>query len=259
METRVLSRAAACLAAFVALLLAGGCRSHATRGEAGSTSAESVAATDRLAVARTLFYRAVEGDAEALRACGDALRECDGDAAKALAYRGGCTMLEAARAPLPWDKGRLARQGLTMLDDAVARSPQDPEVRFVRGMTSYHLPRFFGRERVAADDLATVAGGAEEAVATGHLDPAIAAAALFHFGVLLERRGDRSAALAAWRRSVAIGPTTRAGTAAGRAMRKHGQSNIRRHPADEQDTLDLGALFTVGTARSTVFHRTCDI
>ena len=178
--------------------------------------------TDCLCVARAHFYKAVEGDADALRACADVLSGCDGDAAKVLAYRGGCTMLESARARLPWDKGRLARDGLTMLDDAVARSPEDPEVRFVRGMTSYHLPRFFGRERVAADDLATVAGGAEEAVATGRLDPAIASAALFHHGTLLERRGDRNAALAAWQRSAAIGPTTRSGNAAVRAIRNKG-------------------------------------
>ena len=213
-----------------ALSLTGGCRSQARRDGprpapatlTADTSTDASVDTNCLAVARALFYRAVDGDADALRDCAEVLRECDGDAAKVLAYRGGCTMLEVKRAPMPWDKGRLSRQGLTMLDDAVARSPEDPEVRFVRGMTSYHLPRFFGRERVAAADLAAVAGGAEESVATGRLDRATASAALFHYGVLLERRGDQPAALAAWRRSAAIGPTTRSGTAAARAIRRNG-------------------------------------
>lgn len=119
-------------------------------------------------------------------------------------------MLEAAKAPLPWDKGRLAREGLTMLDDAVKRAPDDPEVRFLRGITNYNLPRFFGRGDVAAADLAAVAGEAEAAVRAGRIDPSTGAAALYHHGVLLDRRGDRAAARDAWRRATVLGPDTRA-------------------------------------------------
>ena len=173
---------------------------------------------DGLGAARRLFYAAVDGDARALRQCAEALRGRGGDPVKVLAYRGGCRMLEAARAPLPWDQGRLAREGLNMLDDAVKRAPDDPEVRFLRGMTSYHLPQFFGRREVAAADLAAVARDAEAAVRSGRVDVAIGAAALFHYGDLLDRRRDRPAAHDAWRRAAALGPGTPAGRAADRKL-----------------------------------------
>jgi hypothetical protein len=208
-----------------------GCASPGGRGGAGTGTRgawqrepSSAAATadprrDCLERARALFHLAADGDRSALRECSEVLAACDGDAAKVLAYRGGCAMLEAARAPLPWDKGAHARRGLAMLDEAVAAAPVDLEVRFVRGMTSYHLPRFLGRTRVAAEDLSAVAGRAEAAAESGDLDRSQAAAALFHHGALLASLGDQPAARSAWRRAAALGPATRAGRAAADRLR----------------------------------------
>ena len=173
---------------------------------------------DSLSSVRTLFNRAVGGDSRALRRCQELLRAADAEPVKVLAYRGACRVLEAADAPLPWDKGRLAREGLTMLDEAAKRSPGDVEVRFLRGMTNYNLPRFFGRGDVVAADLAAVAGEAEEAVRDGRIDETVGAAALYHHGVLLERRGDRAGASIAWRRATLLGPDTRGGRAASQKL-----------------------------------------
>ena len=163
---------------------------------------------------RTHFYRAIDRDVDALRECERLTAGADETTPVLLAYRGACEMLRSAAAALPWDKGRHAKAGLGMLDRSVAAAPEDLEVRFVRGMTSYHLPAFFGRSKVAADDLSTVADAAEAALADGRLTPTLAAAALFHHGELLSRQGDARAARAAWSRAAAVGPATRAGRAA---------------------------------------------
>jgi hypothetical protein len=198
----------------LAIAAVGGCGANSS----GRAQSERTLATGGyLAKARQLFFAAVDGDARSLRACDDLLQRCDEDPAKVAAYQGGCRLLQAARAPLPWDKGRLVKEGLALLDDAVRRAPGDLEVRFVRGMSSYHLPRFMGRAATAASDLAAVAAEAENATVTGELDLPIACAALFHHGKVLDDRGDRAGAVAAWRRATRLGPDTRAGQAAARA------------------------------------------
>jgi hypothetical protein len=209
-----------------AAVLACGCARGARRATTDVPPGESPAVTsgagtqdDALNVARPLFYRAVEGDGDALRQCERSLVAGDGEVnAKVLAYRGGCEMLRAARAPLPWDKGRHARAGLTLLDRAVREAPDDVEIRFVRGMTSYHLPRFFGRSKLAAADLAAAASDAEASADDGRMDRRLAAAALFHHGVLLQRTGKPDGARNAWRRSARVGPDTPAGAAAARKL-----------------------------------------
>lgn len=205
------------------LATAPGCRSSAPLAKGRGAPVRPVPPEGHFETARRLFYKAADGDREALRLCLQALTRCAGqeaDAAKWLAYRGGCEMLEAARAPMPWDKGRRARRGLTMLDDAVARGPDDLEVRFVRGMTSYHLPTFMGRSGVAVADLSSVAGEAEAAVEAGRLDVPLATAALYHYGVMLAESGKAPAARVAWRQAVSLDPTTRGGKAsADRLMR----------------------------------------
>lgn len=60
------------------------------RGPASATApapatAPATAPDQRLALVRALFYRAVEGDSQALRRCGQVLRELDDEPVKALA------------------------------------------------------------------------------------------------------------------------------------------------------------------------------
>jgi hypothetical protein len=105
-----------------------------------------------------------------------------------------------------------------LLDGAVTAAPSDPEVRFVRGMTCYNLPALFNRSALAARDLAEVAGRAEAASADGTLPPALAAASLYHYGVIRSRAGDKAAAASLWHRAIALAPTSRAGQRATEAL-----------------------------------------
>lgn len=167
--------------------------------------------------AKRLFYDAVAGDKgaveESRRAWGE-IRRADAEDVTTTGYLGAATMLAAAQAPWPWDKGNLAKEGMSLLDAAVAAAPADLEVRFLRGMTNYRLPRFFGRAGLASKDLAFVAARARQAAEAGELPRPLAAAALYHYGVLRAEQRDRAAASAAWREATEIGPESPAGLAA---------------------------------------------
>jgi hypothetical protein len=105
----------------------------------------------------------------------------------------------------------LARQGLDLLDRAVALAPDDPEVRFMRGASMRPLPRFFGRGNLSADDLTAAAARAEPATASGRLDKSLEAAIFYLYGFTHLDKGDVSGTQAAWRKAVEIAPESRAG------------------------------------------------
>src|SRR5690606_25785615 len=157
-----LSSHAAFLTCLIPLVLAVGCSSGRTDLATG--------APESLDSAKSLFFQAVAGDREALaRATAffeQAQRE-DPSQPSLRAYFGASQLLNAAAATWPWEKGRLAREGLVLLDQAVAVAPEDLEVRFIRGMTSYRLPRFMKRRNVAEFDLAKVASQAVAAAEEG--------------------------------------------------------------------------------------------
>jgi len=72
-------------------------------------------------------------------------------------YLYGLTALKARYARNPFDKGRYFRQAVAQMDAQVARTPNEVEVRFLRGSFYYYLPAFLGKREAARQDLATVA------------------------------------------------------------------------------------------------------
>ncbi len=70
-----------------------------------------------------------------------------------LAYAGCADLLAARRATAPWTKWNRANEGLELLDRAVAAAPDDPEIRFLRGITTRPLPALFKRGEIARRDL----------------------------------------------------------------------------------------------------------
>jgi hypothetical protein len=142
------------------------------------------------ATARARYYEAVDGRSESLgeaRELFRKLRESDGSNPKVLAYTGSIELMEASRAIAPWKKGRLAKEGLQLLDDAVARAPQDLEVRFVRAASTFRLPEMFRRREQSEKDFAWLASRVSAAAASGVLDARVAAAALHHHRLITER------------------------------------------------------------------------
>jgi hypothetical protein len=217
------------LAVMTLAIFASGCRTRpastsASPARAGiSAHAPHEHPDARLAEAKRLFFAAVDGDPssldraanvlEALRAGGDARPQVT-------AYAGAVRLLSAPRARLPWEMGRRTREGIELMDRAVAEAPDDLEVRALRGLSYYRMPGFIGRGGMAADDLAAVAAGAEGAVSAGKLDPALAAAVLYHDGLIRERRGDPRSIDQSFRRAAQLAPDTPAGRAAAERLAK---------------------------------------
>lgn len=69
------------------------------------------------------------------------------------AYHGGIMLLIARDKSNPLEKLSWAKNGLKLLDKAVAADPQDCWVRYLRGRSAYKLPeRYFQRTRTAIED-----------------------------------------------------------------------------------------------------------
>lgn len=213
----------------IALVGCAGCQSASQPSREPTVAAAALPKTDRakLMAAKEFFYAAVAGDRPALARARQALNELGGGESsdpEVIGYLGACELLQAARAVLPWDKANLARDGLALEDRAVAEAPQDLEVRFLRGVTNYQLPRFMGRWNQATHDLATVAAVAEREAATGRLDRRAAAADLDYHGKVLEESYDAIGAIDAWRAASRVDADSPGGRDALKHLAEHNAS-----------------------------------
>ncbi|MBC8165350.1 MAG: hypothetical protein H7Y20_05695 [Bryobacteraceae bacterium] len=172
--------------------------------------------------ARDLYLKGVDGDRNATRQSSEIFRSLAKQRPHdpvIAAYLGSNDLLDSGRTLAVWKKGKLAKDGLTALDNAVASDPNSIEIRFVRAISTYHLPAFFKREQQCESDLAAIAPKVGEAVVTGSLDKRLGAAALFYYGLIRERKGDRKGAERAWRGAALTFPDTPAGAEAARRLR----------------------------------------
>ena len=131
------------------------------------------------------------------------------------AYLGSLDLLESARTFAVWRKHTLAQTGLEKLDTAVNQAPEDLEARFVRALTTWHLPFFFHRKEQAEQDLGFIAPRAEQAAQQGRLPAPLAAAALDYWGqVLADQQGKQQAEQArqAFAAAVRVDPASPGGT-----------------------------------------------
>ena len=168
----------------------------------------------RLAAARSAYFRDIEGqhDADvAARQQFDALRKEHPEDPVITAYSGSLELLEAARTWAVWKKHTLSQEGLAQMDSAVNAAPDNLEARFVRALTTWHLPFFFHRKAQAESDLAAIAPRAEQASHAGVLPPPLAAAALDYYGQVLAGREDKSGAQRAFEAALRVDPKSPGG------------------------------------------------
>jgi len=135
------------------------------------------------------------------------------------AYCGSLELLDAARTWAVWEKGKLANEGLSKLDQAVSRAPDDLEARFIRAASTWHLPFFYKRREQSANDFAFIAPRAEAAVAKGTLPTELAAAALDYYGQVLADRSDSHGAKQAFEAAVRVDETSPGGRDAMKRLR----------------------------------------
>lgn len=187
-----------------------------------SDPSEQAEAESSLQRAKRLYFEGVAGDGASAREAREILIELEKSSPEdpqVVGYSGSALLFQSATTLLVWRKGKLAKQGLERLDRAVDLASEDPELRFLRGISTFHLPGWFGRREQSEADLRFVALKAEDYVREGRLDVSLAAAALFHDGLFSEKRGDREEALTAWQRAVALGPQSPAGLDAAERLR----------------------------------------
>lgn len=171
-------------------------------------------AASRLELACLLVLEGIDGDEAAVRRALPILEAAAPEGKpRALAYLGVARLLEAKRSRWFWEKGSKAREGVGLLDRAVALDPENVEIRFLRGRSTLPLPRIFGRRDVAAADLAWVAPRGEAA-----LPRDVAAAAWFYDGLCREEDGERENARRSFEQAVRLDPEGAHGRAAAQRL-----------------------------------------
>lgn len=171
--------------------------------------------------ARMEYFNGVEGDSEAADRAQQAfasLEEAHPSDATVMAYRGSLELLEAARTWAVWNKHKLATEGLAKLDRSLQLAPDNLEVRYIHGETSWHLPFFYHRKQDAEQDFAFIAPRAESAVHSGALKPELAAAALDRYGHILAERNDDAGARHAFEAAVRVERTSPGGRNASKRL-----------------------------------------
>ena len=176
----------------------------------------------RLHAARIAYFKVIAtgsstADNEAHAALATFEREYPEDAI-GKAYHGSLELLDAAHSWRIWNLHRQAADGMSLLDAAVAQAPDEPEVRFLRAATDWHLPGFYHRRAQSESDFALLAGRAEEDARRGKLPPELAAAALSFWGQILVGRGDREGAKSAFGAAIRVAPKSPAGEDAARRV-----------------------------------------
>lgn len=177
----------------------------------------------RFQLARSLYFIGLTGDVESTTQAAahlDHLLQDDPDNALYRAYRGSCTTLEAARTWAFWRKQALADQGLKVLDQAVEKKPEHPEVRFIRAATTYNMPFWFERSEQSAEDFAKLSKQIQDEPKRDDLLPWMAAAALTHHAEISRRNGKKDEARQAYELALEIAPDSPAGAAARQELDK---------------------------------------
>jgi hypothetical protein len=187
-----------------------------------SLAAESGSFAQRLAEARKDYFAGLQGDraagAKARASFAGLSRDYPGSPVVD-AYSGSLDLLDAARTWAVWEKGRLANEGLSKMDQAVNRAPDDLEARFIRAASTWHLPFFYKRREQSASDFTFIASRAEAAVAKGSLPPELGAAALDYYGQVLADHSDSHGAKQAFEAAVRIDETSPGGRDALKRLR----------------------------------------
>ena len=107
-----------------------------------------------------------------------------------------------------WPKTRLdyVKKGNKMMDVAVQLAPEDPDVRLVRALNGFHMPKFMERDEIARTDF-TWLWQRVETKSEGLNDDLKQNAALF-YGRILKNQKKTKEAIGVWNKGIAFNPDT---------------------------------------------------
>lgn len=163
--------------------------------------------------ARKLYYQGADGDKKAYDRAAELLlslrKQCPNDP-HIEAYYGSLRLVAASRTWAIWTKNSLSREGIQLMDAAVASAPENLDIRFVRAVTTYSLPSFFHRTQQSNQDFDFLAKRAVQAAHDGRLEPRLAAASLYYHGEFLRQSSNLRQAVEAWKQAIQLAPQSRA-------------------------------------------------
>lgn len=208
----------------------------------GSQAAQAQETQLRFELGRLLYLKSVESDSKEAKEATkraeeifDALQASDRSNMTWQAYRGSLILLEARRTWAFWKKGDLSKEAARLVDAAVQAEPANIEIRYVRGASTYRLPRWMDRYDESKADIAYIVAMLSSMDTIEPLLPRMAASAYeirgnmkleeYEAGKKLpeeERKLLKEDAVRAYRRSVEIGPKTPAGSRAADALAELG-------------------------------------
>lgn len=144
---------------------------------------------NKLSDAIRMHNEGVAGSKEAVRSAQaqfQSLRAQYPDNATVKAYYGSTLALMARDAIKPAEKLDLAKQGLALLDEAVASDPYESSFRMLRGKIAFRLPeQFFHRTETAIEDYAFLIDS--ELQDPGSLEQTMYATLVYELGVAYYR------------------------------------------------------------------------
>jgi tetratricopeptide (TPR) repeat protein len=126
---------------------------------------------ERLDRIKSLYKEGAKGNVTAVQEANQLLEQLRldyPDHPLAEAYHGSIMLLIARDKTNPLDRLKWAKNGLKLLDKAVAAAPHDSRVRYLRGRSAYRLPeKYFQRTRTVIEDYSFLID--QELLQEGHL------------------------------------------------------------------------------------------
>ena len=160
-------------------------------------AAVAIAQPKEEALIRDLYRRGLAGDKEAVERCIVALEAVLKSEAKnqvARVYLGSAYTLRSRDLGFGPKKLQTLKQGLTLMDEAVAAAPNDPKVRLPRALTTDSLPKIFGRGAATRNDFELLAVQAKRA--PGDFEEGELQVVFYQAGLAAKAVGDKSRAAA---------------------------------------------------------------
>jgi hypothetical protein len=153
-----------------------------------------------------LYRKGLMGDKEAVEQCIAKLEEGLRSQPKnelGRVYLGSAYTLRSRDLGFGPKKLQVLRQGLRVMDEAVANAPNDPKVRLGRALTTSALPGIFGRSTESRNDflqLADLAGTAPEKFTSSDLQ-----ITFYNAGLAAKANGNHARATDLWREGLRHG------------------------------------------------------
>jgi hypothetical protein len=163
----------------------------------------SVAAPDEQKEIQELYRLGLKGDKQAVEACIsklEAVLQTQPANHVARVYLGSAYTLRSRDLGFGPKKLQALKQGLAVMDEAVAAAPNEPKVRLARALTTSALPALFGRGAESRKDLADLLETAQSNPAK--FEKGDLQIVFYEGGVAAERAGDPARASALWKQAL---------------------------------------------------------